>query len=135
MLSSRQLLDAARDMLTRHHADPAIAKLSVRAAAVLGRQALETHLAVSMGGRYPGIQDCPFRSQLLCLQIALDDKELAEEVAHAWSALSGACHHRLYDLAPVAQELTPWLGTVARFIDVPLDPPTPRAMAVAGSHP
>lgn len=115
-MSPRQLLEAAQAMATRHPTDHTIARLWPRAAAVLARQALETQLLVVLGGRFPGIQDCPVRTRLLCLRTYLDDRDLAGEVAHTWWALTGACHYRLYELAPSASDLEAWLGAVGRFI-------------------
>jgi hypothetical protein len=117
VLSPRQLLEAAAG-LESQHLDPALARVWPRAAAVLTRQALESQLVVVLGARFPGIQDCPCRAQLLCLQTYLADKDLAGEVAQAWWALTGACHHRLYELAPSASEIAGWMDTVSRFIGV-----------------
>jgi hypothetical protein len=33
-------------------------------------------------------------------------------VAFTWGALSKACYHHLYELAPTAQELSMWADTV-----------------------
>jgi hypothetical protein len=115
-VSPRQLLDAARSLTRQAQRDPALSKVRPRAAAVLARQALEAELLAVLGGRFPGIERCPLRAQLLCLQAHLEDKDLAGDVAHAWWALTGACHHRLYELAPSPMELEAWLGTVGRFL-------------------
>lgn len=36
----------------------------------------------------------------------LDDHGLAEDAAHAWWALTSACHHRLYEIGPSRKELS-----------------------------
>lgn len=114
--SPRQLLEAARDLLAGPRADPALTTVLPRAAAALARQSLEGQLLVLLGARFPGLEHCGVRAQLLCLQASLDDQTLAEEVAHAWWALTGACHHRLYELGPSRMELEGQLDVVARFV-------------------
>jgi hypothetical protein len=37
-------------------------------------------------------------------------------VAHAWAALSHACHHHPYELSPTAEELERWMDTVEALI-------------------
>lgn len=51
------------------------------------------------------------RAQLLCLRAHLRDGDLAG-AQHAWSALTRACHHHPYELAPVVGELEGWLTAV-----------------------
>lgn len=115
--------------------DPALRTVLPRAAAVLARQALESQIVVVLGGRISGIDRASMRAQLLCLQTYSADPDLAGAVAHAWWALTGACHHRLYELAPSASELAGWLETIARFVAAPIDPAGQPAMAAAGSRP
>jgi hypothetical protein len=43
------------------------------------------------------------------------NRELAGSVAFTWGALSNACHHHVYELAPTAQELSLWADTVERL--------------------
>jgi hypothetical protein len=49
---------------------------------------------------------------------ALQDKarELAGSVAFTWGALSSACHHPTYELAPTAQGLSLWAETAERLM-------------------
>lgn len=57
------------------------------------------------------------RVQLICLRRYLDDHDLAARTSHAWSALSRACHHHPYELAPTADELQGWLAVVDEFVE------------------
>ena len=45
-----------------------------------------------------------------------DDAELAARAGHAWSALSRACHHHPYELAPTAAELRAWFAVVEDLV-------------------
>lgn len=83
-----------------------------RAAALLGRQALEMALSAFWHRRADGVQWTPMRCQLLSLPTFLGDEDLARRTAHAWSALSRACHHQPYDLGPTHEELEGWLTDV-----------------------
>jgi hypothetical protein len=89
-----------------------------RAAALLARQALEAALEDFWRLKGPGIETANMRSQLLCLPILLGDAALAGRVAYAWSALTRACHHHPYELAPVTPELTRWLDVTEDLIVV-----------------
>lgn len=131
--SPRQLIEEAKNLLVMTTADPALRPVLPRAAAVLARQALESQIVAVLAARISGIDRAPLRAQLLCLQTYSADPDLAEAVAHAWWALTGACHHRLYELAPSASELDNWLETVARFVAAPIDPASEPALATAGS--
>jgi hypothetical protein len=97
-------------------ADPVTAGLWPRAAALLGRQALEGALEDLWQRKGIDLAWCPGRIQLLCLPTYLGDACLAARAAHSWSALSHACHHRTYDLAPTATELMAWLDAVAALV-------------------
>lgn len=86
-----------------------------RASAFLARQALELAMAqlwdrwgLEMGG-------VSARAQLLCFEAYAKDEVLAEEVRHAWWALSRASHHHPFELAPTLGELERWFATVARL--------------------
>jgi hypothetical protein len=109
------LLDLARGLLRR--ADPRTAGLWPRAAALLGRQALEAGLDAYWAGRGIALGDCATRSQLICLRSYLPDAPLAARVHHAWGALSDACHHHGYELAPTAGELGALLETVGELLE------------------
>lgn len=82
-----------------------------RAAALLGRQALET----AIDHVEPSLREATARARLLCLP-ELVGEDLAHDVAHAWSALSRATHHHAYDLPPTADELLTWLEVVDRMV-------------------
>ena len=91
------------------------AGLWLRCSAFLTRQALETALDDFWVRRQPGVERSSMRAQLLCLGAFLGDDPLASRVAHAWSALSNACHHHSYELAPTVGELEGWIETVRDF--------------------
>ncbi len=83
-----------------------------RAVALLTRQALEAALDQLWRSRRVDLSGVSARAQLLCLGPYLDDDTLAAQVAYAWGALSRACHHHPYELAPTADELARWVATV-----------------------
>lgn len=84
-----------------------------RAASYLARQALEQSLEEFWQHRAPGVERASAGAQLLCLR-SYADEEIAEPAAHAWHALSRACHHYAYELAPTGQELNNWITDVER---------------------
>ena len=53
----------------------------------------------------------------MCLPEYLGDRGLAGEIVFTWSALSDACHHHAYELAPTAAELDRRLDAVERLIE------------------
>jgi hypothetical protein len=114
---ARQMLEAARGLLRR--ADPATAGLWPRASALLARQALEASVARLWERRGLELRGCPMRAQLICLRSYLGDGDLAARAAHAWSALSRACHHHPYELAPTAAELEAWFAVVGELAAAP----------------
>jgi hypothetical protein len=57
------------------------------------------------------------RCQLLCLPAYLQDTGTARRAAHAWAALTNACHHHPYELPPTAEELDRWLDAVQAMIN------------------
>jgi hypothetical protein len=103
----------ARQTLER--ASPDTAGLWPRAAALLGRQALEQAIDEYWSSRKIPLDSCPTRQQLICLRAYLSDEDLAGRVHQAWSSLSSACHHHPYDLAPTAVELGGWLAAIEAF--------------------
>jgi hypothetical protein len=113
-MTPAELLGAARELMDRP--DPVTVGLWPRAAALLGRQALEAALDDLWRRKRLDLAACPGRIQLLCLPTDLGDPALAVRAAHAWAALSHACHHRAYELAPTATELTGWLQAVADLV-------------------
>jgi len=108
------LLDLADGLL--HRADPATAGLWPRASALLALQALEASVLRLWERRTLDLRACPMRAQLICLRTYLGDVSLAARTGHAWSALSRACHHHAYELAPTAGELRSWFSVVKELI-------------------
>jgi hypothetical protein len=129
-MTPAELLAAAREIMRR--ADPITAGLWPRAAALLGRQALEGALEDLWRRKRVDLAGCPARIQLLCLPTYLGDAGLAARAAYAWAFLSHACHHRAYDLAPTATELTGWLQGVADLVDAAAAPPGEGRPSSAG---
>jgi hypothetical protein len=123
---ARALLDMADGLLGR--AEPATAGLWPRASAILGLEALEAALQRLWTNGGLDLQGCTMRTQLICLRRYLDDGALAARSGHAWSALSRACHHHPYELAPTAVELGSWLSVVGDLVErVEGMPPTSLA--------
>lgn len=97
-------------------ADPATAGLWPRASALLALQALELGLLRLWERRELDLRGCSMRTQLICLRSYLEDARLAARTGHAWSSLSGACHHHPYELAPTSTELQSWFGVVEELL-------------------
>ncbi len=114
-MTPADLLIAARDLLER----PATASVGgwPRAVALLTRQAMETALEEfwKASPSTAGLCDCARKTQLICLPAYLDPR-LAREAGYVWAALSSACHHHPYDLAPTAAELSGWIDAVATLL-------------------
>jgi hypothetical protein len=104
---AHSLVSAARDLI--HVDDPQTAGLWPRAAALLGRQAIEAAMADLWQLSAPGLEDTSAKCQLLCLSHFLGDPDLAGRVHAAWHGLTQACHIQIYELAPTAGELEGWL--------------------------
>lgn len=104
---AHQLVSAARDLVRID--DARTAGLWPRASALLCRQAIETSLASLWDLRCPAMAETSARCQLLCLGEFLNDAQLAGRVSVTWDSLSRACHVRVYELAPAAEELHSWL--------------------------
>lgn len=112
--SAPQLLADARVVLNNPGAVPT-ASWS-RAVALLGRQAIERGLTDLWSSVEPGLGSVrQKRAQFICLRWYLDPA-LAGQTHYAWAALSGACHHHVYDLCPTEAELRSWLATTERFL-------------------
>lgn len=109
-----ELLSLSRGLLSR--SDPEMAGLWPRASALLARQALESALDSYWSARSLALAPCSTHAQLICLGEYLGDEELAARVRLAWSALSDACHHHAYELAPTAAELAGLLDVVEAFV-------------------
>ncbi len=110
----RDVLDMARGLLRRR--DPSTAGLWPRASALLAGQALATTLHRLWERQALDLPGCTMRTQLICLRTYLGDADLAARTSHAWSALSRACHHHPYELAPTATELQAWFLVVEELI-------------------
>ena len=87
-----------------------------RASALLARQALEAALDGYWTSRGIAFETHSSRAKLICLAQYLDDRELAGRVHHTWGALSDACHHHAYELAPTVAELAGMLDVVEAFV-------------------
>lgn len=111
---AREVLSVAHGLLRR--ADPATAGLWPRASALLACRAVESTVLRLWELRTLDLQGCSMRAQLICLRAYLGDRDLATRAGHAWSALSGACHHHPYELAPTAAELQSWFSVVEELI-------------------
>ncbi len=84
-----------------------------RATAFLLRSALELELAAYWARVEPGVEVCSMRAQLTVLRRPeYAGPDTGTDVAAAWHALSRACHHHAYDLAPTAIELRTWSRSV-----------------------
>jgi hypothetical protein len=112
--ADRVVLSQARSMVSRM--DPETAGLWPRASALLACRALEAAMRRLWEQHALELHRCPVRVQLICLRTYLDDPDLAARVSHAWSALSRACHHHAYELAPIAAELQAWFSVVEELI-------------------
>ena len=109
-----ELLDMAGRLLRR--ADPATAGLWPRASSILALRALEASLVRLWERRALDLRGCSMPTQLICLRSYLQDPKLAARASHAWSALSRACHHHPYELAPTSTELQSWFSVVNELI-------------------
>ena len=87
-----------------------------KAAAFLGRQALEDAVDRLWAEKAPALIDCSTTIQLICLPFYLGDQDLAYRAGQCWYSLSAACHAHPYELAPTVSELASWLEEVAAFI-------------------
>jgi hypothetical protein len=97
--------------------DPSTAGLWPRASALLALEALESALSRLWEQRAIDLRGCSMRTQLICLRTYLEDARLAARAGHAWSALSRACHHHAYELAPTSGELESWFGVVGELVE------------------
>src|SRR5262245_18237221 len=111
--SSIQLLEHARDLLGR--ASPRSRGLWPRAAPLLTRQALEQTLDQYWHGKGLRLGECSTTAQLLCLGDYSKDAEFGGELHHTWVALSRACHHHPYEMAPTVGKLERWLTVITNW--------------------
>jgi len=96
--------ELALQLLDRN--DAATQGLWPRAAAVLGRQALEAKILSLIGDEFGA---CSMRAQLLVLEEKVG-RARAGELAFVYGALSEACHYHPYQADPVMSELRGWIG-------------------------
>ena len=61
-----------------------------RAAAFLGRQALETAVGDLWDGLAAGVGECSMAAQLVCLPFYMEDGEMARRVSACWCAIARA---------------------------------------------
>ncbi len=106
-------LRLARELLSR--GDPSTAGLWPRAAALLARQALEEAVDAYWQARRVPLDSLPTSTQLICMRMTAADAALPARLHEAWGALSRACHHHPYELAPTAGELVGWIDVVEEF--------------------
>jgi hypothetical protein len=120
--SPERLLQAARRLLERP--DARTVGLWPRAAAYLTRQALELLLDELWKKRAPGTEETSTRAQLICLPSYVENN-LSGRVSYTWNALSHACHHHSYELAPTATELRDSLEVAQELLDLTKSPVSP----------
>jgi len=109
-----ELLAAGRDLVRQPR--PATAGLWPRAAALLARQALEEGLRRFWRQRGFDLERVHnLRCQLVCFA-SIHDRALGNRLHQAWLALSHACHHHPYELAPTADELEGWMEAVEALL-------------------
>jgi len=113
-MEPRELLGMADGLLRR--GEPATAGVWPRASALLALQALEGSVERLWRHKALEFRGCSMRTQLICLRSYLDDAPLAARTGHAWSALSRACHHHAYELAPTSVELRSWFAVVDELL-------------------
>lgn len=114
MTTSGSLVAWARAVLD--HPELGVVGAWPRAAALLARQSLEEGLDRFWERNVPPMTDASRATQLSCLDQYLKDRQLVDGVRTAWAALSRACHHHVYELAPTAPELDHWLTTVEGLV-------------------
>jgi hypothetical protein len=107
-------LVAARELLDRTDAETS--GLWPRAAALLARQALEQGLDDYWRAKGLSLGDCGTYQQLICLADYLGDASLVGHAHYAWAALSEACHHHPYELAPGQGELGAWIDSLSQLL-------------------
>ena len=98
-------LDSDIDVLDRRRS---------RAAALLGRRALEELIAVIPLGDDVDLSHANMRSKLICLRELCAEPEVAAAATVAWAGLSNACHHHAYELTPTVAEVQRLLDEVAK---------------------
>jgi hypothetical protein len=114
-MKAEQLLERAKEILDGGGTTPGPRRM--RIAAFLIRQVLEEEVSAHCE-RLVGPMDHPvrMRSRLLVLHV-LDQTGVAGKIEYAWNALSRACHHHAYELAPTVSELQHLLTVVTHLVD------------------
>lgn len=116
MSVAEDVLVLAGSMMDQSNADAPVGTWP-RAAAFLTRQALEEAVDEVWRARGVALERADARAQFLCLDVYLRDSELAARCRYVWAALSRACHHHPYELAPTASELQGWTDVVRELIE------------------
>lgn len=111
---ARWLVKGARQLLDRDGAVPP--GVAEQAVATLARQALEGQLAELCRRWDPQWAGVQFTASLLCLPVALGNRDLAVRVSRTWKQLTLVCHHRPSAPAPTHEDLRSWLDTVEEFL-------------------
>jgi len=114
MSQSKALLDWARAVAA--HPELGLEGAWPRAAALLGRQALEAGLDEFWNRQLSQMGNASRATQLACLEQFVRVPDLVSGIRTAWGALSWACHHHPYELAPTAHELEGWFSPVDRLL-------------------
>jgi hypothetical protein len=115
--TSADLLAVARRLLARTGSGGDLAAgVWPRSAAVLARQALEQSLTSLWRQKGLDLARASTHAQLLCLEEYQGDSSVAADARFAWWALSRACHHHPYELAPTVAEIEGWAGSVERVV-------------------
>jgi hypothetical protein len=108
----RLLLDHARAVLIGKHGVPQ----APRAAAVLGRQALEDAVNDIYRALGMDLRPATMRSRLVSLRV-LAGHAVADLAAIAWHGLSHACHHHAYELTPTVGEVGYLIERVEELVE------------------
>jgi hypothetical protein len=119
---ARLRLDHAEQLLTGSD----LVGVWPRCTAWLLRLSVEHALAQLWASRYPAVNKCSMRAQLLALTKVVDT-DTQHRVSELWQILSHAGHHHHYELSPTVAELRTWL-TEARLLVTRLDNGTPSGI-------
>ncbi|MEJ5914498.1 hypothetical protein [Pseudokineococcus sp. 1T1Z-3] len=109
MTTATDLLGHARGLVSE--VTPGTNAVWSRAAALLGRMALEEAVRAHVATLDDSLTEASMRAQLLCLPHCVEPA-LAARASVAWVGLSRACHAHPYELAPTGAELRWWLEVV-----------------------
>lgn len=103
--------------------DPVASPRRIRIAAFLIRQALECEVGDRCSGLADGLTH-PVRMRTRLLVLRALDQSGAGAAEYAWNALSDACHHHAYELAPTLSQLQHLHAVVADLVDSRAGPRT-----------